>query len=148
MVKVLINIQYGGFGISPYVVNQLVLSNKWNSKTLKKYGICSFNDGICCDDEVRFDRDLIEWLENNPEEAQKANGKYAELRIETIPDEYYETKAFFIDEYDGRETIQLFHDKMKVSRAIKYLDSWQKEEENNLVLNKISLLKDLLVNKE
>jgi hypothetical protein len=90
-VKVAYNNCFGGFGLSK---EGLELYNKkrdaLNLPQVSKYG-----------SYVRHDVSLIEVIE---ELGTNANGKYSELRIYEIPNEYM--NCYYINEYDGKESVQ------------------------------------------
>ena len=82
--KLVINVDYGGFGLSP--------------KAEKLYKEYSGKEVINYWELDRKDENLIRVVEELGEEA---NGTYADLEIVEIPDGAF----YFIDEYDGLETI-------------------------------------------
>lgn len=126
--KVVINRCYGGFGLSNDAVIKLIeMKSKiietsdlrsWSSnpqlevyggyKTIKGYdGIIVIDDKVYSVDrygnEFRTHPDLIKVVEELGEE--KASGQLAELEIIEIPDGI----DWYIDEYDGVETIREAH---------------------------------------
>ena len=126
--KVVVNRCYGGFGLSNDAVIKLIemkselisISNlkSWGShKEVEDYGgykIMKGYDGvIVIDDKVhsvssygnefRTHPDLIKVVEELGED--KSSGMLAELRIVEIPDGI----DWYIDEYDGVETVREYH---------------------------------------
>lgn len=76
MKKIVINAEYGAF----YIPIELIEEHNWNKDYI-------FSD------EIRSDPALIEWVEKNPDD---------ELAIVYIPDN---ATAYYIEEYDGHETV-------------------------------------------
>ena len=87
--KVLINIQYGGFWLSDEVVNLYNKSKPESSKDINAYSV------------VRHDPHLIQIVENLGLNASAGN--HCDLRIIQIPAEF--EPVYEIREYDGREWI-------------------------------------------
>ena len=83
--KVVINDCYGGFGLS--------------EKALKMLGVED-------DYDFEFDRTNPELVEVVEKLGKEANGFCASLRVIEIPDD---VKEWYIDEYDGIETIHEKH---------------------------------------
>jgi len=114
--KIVVNKCYGGFSISEEAgkllkekgVKILFKGDKYkdsNEIVDKFYSYLSNEDfGIKSNNyiEYRTDKRLIEVIEKL---GDKANGKYAKLEIIEIPDDI----EWFIDEYDGIETIHERH---------------------------------------
>lgn len=90
MKKVVINICYGGFGLSEDAISEL-----------KKDGIdySSFLDG---DQEFRSHPALIKVVETL---GTKSWGRHAKLKIVEIPDDV----EFTVEEYDGKEWVAEKH---------------------------------------
>jgi hypothetical protein len=88
--KVVVNRCYGGFGLSEKAYRELDL--EWDG-----YGY-AYNYG----NKERTDPKLIEVVEKLGEEA---NGEFAFLKVIEIPDDI----EWFIDDYDGVETIREKH---------------------------------------
>ena len=87
--KVVINACYGGFGLSKEAYEFLGI--EWDGFGYK------YND-----DDKRTDEKLIQCVETL---GAKANGSYASLKVVEIPDDV----NWYIDEYDGVETIEEVH---------------------------------------
>ena len=85
--KVVINRCYGGFGLSKEAYE--FLGKEWDD-----YGFANSID--------RSDPKLVKCVETL---GDKANGRFAELKVVEIPDDI----AWYIDEYDGMETIEEVH---------------------------------------
>lgn len=131
--KVAINDCFGGFGLSTEAIKWLIAKNSplIHIKPIEEYtggnkdpflpseqqedvgdgfvkGFTStlFKDGMAYIDDTRSDNrdhpDLIEVIETL---GEKSWGEYAELKIVEIPDDI----EWFIDEYDGVETIHEVH---------------------------------------
>ena len=86
--KVVINVCFGGFGLSQAVYDRY---NELTGKNVK------YQNDITRDDIV-----LVQVVE---ELGQEANGHHSELKIVEIPDGI----SWFIDDYDGMETIHETH---------------------------------------
>ena len=84
--KVVINRCYGGFGLSKDAYE--FLGKEWDG-----YGFASIE---------RTDPKLVECVETL---GNKANGRFAELKVVEIPDDI----MWEISEYDGAETIEEVH---------------------------------------
>ena len=87
--KVVINTCFGGFGLSKEAYEFLGI--EWD-----KFGY-KYND-----DDKRTDEKLIKCVETL---GVKANGSCASLKVVEIPDDV----NWYIDEYDGMETIEEVH---------------------------------------
>jgi len=88
--KVAINTCFGGFGLSKEAYDYLGL--EWDN-----YGYKYDNQN------ERSNIKLIECIE---ELGEKANGLYANIKIIEIPDNI----KYYIDNYDGKETIRKEYD--------------------------------------
>ena len=88
--KVVINICYGGFGLSK---EGLKLYNKLSGKKIE----------YCGDIRERNDPHLVKVVEKL---GKKADGTYSELKIVEIPD----GTDFIVEEYDGNEWIARTHE--------------------------------------
>jgi len=86
--KVVINVCFGGFGLSQAVYDRY---NELTGKNVK------YQNDITRDDIV-----LVQVVE---ELGQEANTRYSELRVVEIPD----GTSWYIHEYDGREEIHETH---------------------------------------
>lgn len=87
--KVVINRSFGGFSLSKEAQDYLGITPKEYAR----------DDRMKC---KRADEKLISCIE---ELGNKANGAYASLEIVEIPDDV----DFYIDDYDGMETIHEKH---------------------------------------
>ena len=94
--KVVINIDYGGFGLSDEAI-ELYAAKKGIAIKKESYGYDLNEWEIPRDDPV-----LIEVVEKL---GLEANGHFAELKIVEIPDDV----NWYIEEYDGREHIAERH---------------------------------------
>ena len=91
--KLVINVDYGGFGLSPEAEK---LYKEYSGKEVINYWVLD-----------RKDENLIRVVEELGEEA---NGDYADLEVVEIPDGAF----YYINEYDGLEEVfysmtKLFH---------------------------------------
>lgn len=117
MTKIVINCDYGGFGLSDWAFEKL-LDRKgiaYEKHTDEKYEVTHYyKSGHRGDEEFylsrydfcydRSDGDLIAVVE---ELGDKANGHYASLKIVEIPDDV----KWHIGEYDGSEWVAEDHRK-------------------------------------
>ena len=97
--KIVINTCYGGFSLSPAVMEELGFEGE-----KAKYGYIYNEDfGLEGHDEVplRSHPRLIAAIEKVG--VKEAGGGYSDLRIVEVPDEGVDT--CYIDEYDGRESV-------------------------------------------
>jgi hypothetical protein len=88
--KVVYNQGFGGFGLSALALEQL--------EEIKGCEVNEYWDFDCDGKYGRADKDLVAVVE---ELGAEANGPYARLAIEVIPDGV----EFEIDEYDGNERV-------------------------------------------
>lgn len=101
--KVVINVCYGGFGLSDEAVREYLrrTGRRWTETPRALF--TSFHvvgeDGWYQGDIPRTDPTLIALVE---EWGDRANGRHAELKIEELP----KGTQYLIDEYDGFESIQ------------------------------------------
>jgi hypothetical protein len=117
MTKVVINICFGGFGISDSAFEKLLErkgiafeseenpDRAWQGKTYYKDGMCGTEEGYLSFydyTEDRSDPDLINVIE---EMGAAANGWASELKIVEIPDDV----KWHIHEYDGIEHVAENH---------------------------------------
>ncbi len=79
MIKMVLNKCYGGFGLSEEALKALGV--EWES------------------DVDRTDARLVEMVEADPEAVRDS---YAELKVVSLPEE---TTDYYIDEYDGFESV-------------------------------------------
>lgn len=102
MVKVVINICFGGFGISRECVE--LMAKDGHAEAIKEleaekfYGYVSDNS-----DKDRTDPILVKAVEALG--SKKASGRSAQLSVVEIPD----CINWYIEEYDGRETVRESH---------------------------------------
>ena len=92
MTKVVVNRCFGGFGLSRKAVE--ILQERLDDDTINNYSFRA--------DEYRTNPELVRVVE---ELGDRANGFYAKLEVVEIPDDV----TWFIDEYDGTETIREKH---------------------------------------
>ena len=95
--KVVINVCYGGFGVSEAVYKELGL--EWDG-----YGYLMGAELGDKGDELRSNPRLIAAIEKVG--LREASGKWAELSIVDLPDDL---KKWYIDDYDGVESIHEAH---------------------------------------
>ena len=112
--KVVINTDFGGFGLSSEAMERVLdLKRITYYKETDKYNNVHFytkaqnanevdNQYICEYDLERDDPALIQAVE---EFKEKANGRYSDLKVVEIPDDV----DWVIHEYDGREHIAEKH---------------------------------------
>lgn len=110
MTQIVINRDHGGFGLSNEAIERLFELKNW--KLVKQvrdsdfilYYIDSIEDRNLFNeyDVLRDDLDLVQVVK---ELGEKANSRYSNLKIVTIPDDV----DFDIQEYDGREWIAEKH---------------------------------------
>ena len=86
--KVVINVQYGGFDLSPDALNEYCIRKGLNE--------------VSAYDIARDDEDLIDIIEKM---GDKAAGAYCVLKIVDIPDDVKWT----IQQYDGNEWVAEVH---------------------------------------
>ena len=98
--KIVVNINYGGFDVSPKVLTELGFPKPYTYLCNLQFGIESDNDNA-----YRADPRLINAIEKIG--LRKSAGPYNELKIVEIPDDV----DWEIYEYDGIETI---HEKHRV----------------------------------
>lgn len=136
--KILVNEQHGGFGISSELLEYFLENKIWTEKEIKDYDIHEknlhgkkkyFMLGI-----PRFDANLIQYVETH--QPNEYNGKYAKLVVKEIPDDYWECEAFQVREYDGLEWIELNHEKKKLNDIKNVLNSnYDFEMKMNIIKN-------------
>ena len=115
--KVVINTDFGGFGLSREAFERLLKRKGIDyevveSKTLGVIRESFYHKGHAGDDEFylsdydfygnRSDEDLVEVVETL---GSAANGSYSNLKVVEIPDDV----EWYIEEYDGREHIAERH---------------------------------------
>jgi hypothetical protein len=111
MPKIVVNACYGGFGLSDEAVMRyakLAMINLIRVEGEIK-SICHYYKDVVSDDNYfsphdleRDDPILIQVVE---EMGEAANGDMSELRIANVPDDV----IWYIDEYDGIETVSEVH---------------------------------------
>lgn len=111
MIKVVINSDFGGFGLSDEAIREYALKKGMTLVEEKcgQFSFTNFYNGEISDDNLFLDRDLdrsdadlvkiVETL------GAAANGKYASLKVVEIP----EDANWYIEEYDGREHVAERH---------------------------------------
>ena len=110
MTAIVINRDYGGFGLSDEAIVRLFELKKWklvkqdtDSGTTFYYVDSIDSHNLFYEyDLCREDPDLVRVVK---ELGEKANGRYSSLKIVTIPDDV----EYEVIEYDGREHIAEVH---------------------------------------
>jgi hypothetical protein len=112
MPKVVVNACFGGFGLSHDAImryGELANLNLVYVKGDHRWGDRYFKDGIQDDENSFWEHDIER---NDPilvqvveELGEAADGEAAELRIADVPDD----AAWYLDDYDGIETIREVH---------------------------------------
>ena len=107
--KIVINRDYGGFGLSDEAIREYLRrtygEGNFQEEEPDKHGFINFlvNGEYFYDNYIeRDDLVLVEVIE---EMGEKANGKYACLKIVEIPAEV----DWYIEEYDGMEHVAEHH---------------------------------------
>jgi hypothetical protein len=115
--KVVINVCFGGFGLSDEAFEELIkkgwtvgdadVNEDWNTHQIMKhkessFGTYSFGSGRQYESSLRSHPDLVEVVERL---GEKSYGECAKLRVVEVPDGV----EWEIDEYDGREHIAERH---------------------------------------
>ena len=98
--KIVINDDFGGFGLSKIAVESYasrkgITLGKWNQT-------CGYFEDFMDRDIPRNDKDLVEVVESL---GNLANGSYSSLRVVEIPDGV----EWQVEEYDGSEWIAEKH---------------------------------------
>jgi len=109
--KIVINADYGGFGLSDEAIRlYLTKSGKpWEEESREPSGLTYFwlnkaNEELFWENDLtRDDPLLVEIVENLT--SEKASGRFAELKIVEIPDDV----DWYIEEHDGREWVSERH---------------------------------------
>jgi len=108
--QVLINKCYGGFGLSDDAIRRLFELKGWKCIEEKRDDTNTFFYKDVKSDESFFWETNLE--RNDPEMVQvvkemgdKANGRFAELKIVDIPDDV----RWYVEEYDGMESVHEEH---------------------------------------
>jgi len=110
MQKIVINTDYGGFGLSEKATELLFKLKKWkfikhntSSDFTLYYKDCIGEDNLFEERDLkRDDPELIEVVKTL---KKKANGQYANLKIVSVPDDV----KWFIQEHDGCEWVAEEH---------------------------------------
>lgn len=106
--KVVLNTCYGGFGLSKEAIELLIDKHGLDIDSESGY---VDNHNFRIEDEnyeaYRMDERLVSVVEELG--ADKASGKFAELRIVDVPDEVVEDHGWHIDDYDGIESVHQSH---------------------------------------
>ena len=103
--KVVINRNYGGFGLSKRAMEELAIRKGWIADTdMYKYVVLINNDNEVLHpcDIPRDDLDLVATVEALGEDV---NSNYSELKVIEIPDDV----NWYIEEYDGLEKVAERH---------------------------------------
>lgn len=112
MKKIVINTKYGGFGLSHEAIMRWGELRKHNLVFKENYGYVSYHmDGMIEGEELNvdgIDRDDFALVKAVEELGEKANGKYANLKVVEIPDD---VECWTIGEYDGQEWVAECHRK-------------------------------------
>lgn len=109
--KVVINSDYGGFGLSDAAIREYALKKGYTLVEEKcgQFGHTNFYKGEISDDNLFWDRDIprddADLVEIVQRMGEDANGRYAFLKVVEIP----ENVDWYIAEYDGREHIAERH---------------------------------------
>jgi hypothetical protein len=105
-VKVVINRDFGGFGLSDEAIRMyLTRTNQvWEEEVRQPSGMTKANDKLFWDGDInRSDPILVEIVETL--KPKKASGQYASLKVVEIPGDV----VWEIKEYDGMEHIAEVH---------------------------------------
>ncbi len=106
--KVVLNSQFGGFGLSKEAVQ--MLNDRFDLDIDSEYGYVD-NDDFGIKDEnyeaYRMDHRLISVVEDLG--MDKASGSHAALRVVDVPDEVVDVHGWHISDYDGCESIHQTH---------------------------------------
>jgi len=109
-VKVVINADYGGFGLSDEAIRlYLTKSGKPWEEESREPGLTYFwlnkaNEELFWENDLsRDDPILVEIVESLT--SEKASGRFAELKVIEIPDDV----DWYIEEYDGHEWVSERH---------------------------------------
>jgi hypothetical protein len=105
--KIVINDDYGGFGLSDEAVREYLRRKygEFREEGPDKYGFFHFYVNGEYFHESNVERDDSVLIEVIEEMGEKANGKYANLKIVEIPDDV----DWYIEEYDGMEHVAEHH---------------------------------------
>ena len=110
MTQIVINRDHGGFGLSNKAIERLFELKNWKLvKQVRDSGVTLYYKDSIDDDnffsEYDLQRDDLDLVQVVKELGEKANSRYSNLKIVTIPDDV----DFDIQEYDGREWIAEKH---------------------------------------
>ena len=111
MPKIVINADYGGFGLSNEAIRLYLTKSgqPWEEETREPSGLTYFwlnkaNEELFWENDLnRNDPILVEIVENLT--SEKASARFAKLKVIEIPDDV----DWYIEEYDGREWISERH---------------------------------------
>jgi hypothetical protein len=109
--KVVINSDFGGFGLSDEAIREYALKKGYTLVEEKcgQFGHTNFYKGEISDDNLLWDRDIprddADLVEIVQRMGEDANGRYAFLKVVEIPDDV----DWYIAEYDGREHVAERH---------------------------------------
>lgn len=104
--KVIYNSTFGGFHLSPKMVKM------YEEKTGKQ--LDEYDDIYGNNYDLRADKDLIEIIENMSEEDRYWDS-CTYISIQEVPDDY----DWYIDEYDGSESVMLTWKESKIRNLCK-----------------------------
>jgi hypothetical protein len=119
--EIMINDQYGGFGLSKKAVKLYCEKTNIDYKSHNAGFECGVNDV-----SATIERTDVNMIQIVKELGSEANGKYCTICIEQIPIKYKD--SYEIYEYDGKETVRFNHNKYKLQFENKKL-----MEENSLL---------------
>ena len=111
MIKIVINSDFGGFGLSDEAIREYALRKGYTLVEEKRdqYGFTNFYKGEISDENFFFESDIPRDDELLVEIVQRmgaaANGKFSSLKVVEIPDGV----NWYIEEYDGREHVAERH---------------------------------------
>ena len=106
--KVVLNSQFGGFGLSKEAVQ--MLNDRFDLDIDSEYGYVDNDDfGIVDDnmDAYRMDKRLVSVVKKLG--VDKASGDHARLRIVSVPDDVVDVHGWYISDYDGIDSIHQSH---------------------------------------
>jgi len=113
MIELVINSDFGGFGLSENAIKRLFQLKGWKLVRRSNEGSShafyykdSISDGNLFS-EYDLERDDLELVQVVGELGIKANGPYSNLKIISIPNDV----KYSIEEYDGREHVAELHRK-------------------------------------
>lgn len=124
-IEIVLNIIHGGFSVSSWAKQKLNSPGNYDDFR---------ND--------RANKQLINLIKNYG--SYKVSGEFSYLSIKYVPYEYFKLNCFSIDEYDGKESLQLHHDlyqMIKIKQIIQdnEINSYQKIEQLKSFIQSISV---------